>query len=224
MKTEGEAMLDDALVRVHLRNAFYREKFRFVLLIYLLSLVANVFLLGIIFYLMRHPTEPLYFAADRIGRLIRVFPVHEPNMSTADVSNWTVEAIEASYSYDFVNYRAQLQSAQKYYTDYSWRSYMKALAASNNIKALTERKFIIIAKVVEPPKLLKQGLLQGAQTWKFQIPVLVTYLMPPFNEKSKFSNPLIFTVVVQRQNVLDSHKGLAIIRAVSNIVVGPQPG
>lgn len=220
MSTEGETVLDDALVMVHLRNAFYRQKFRFVLGIYFLTLVANIFLVGIIIWLVRNPTNPLYFPTDKVGRLIYVVPLQEANMSTQDVSNWTVEAIEAAYSYDFVNYRAQLQSAQKYYTDYGWQNYMKALTASNNFKALTQRKFIVVAKVVQPPTLLTQGLLQGAQAWKFRMPVLVTYNMPPFNDKSKFSNPLIVTVVVQRQNVLSSYKGLGILQAVATIATG----
>jgi intracellular multiplication protein IcmL len=202
---------------VHLRNTFYREKFRFVLGIYLLTLIANIFLVSIIIWLVRNPTQPLYFAADKVGRLIHVVPLQQFNMTEQDVSNWTVEAIEASYSYDFKNYRAELQEAQKYYTDFGWRNYMKALTASNNFNALTQRKFIVIAKVVQAPTLLNQGLLSGAQTWKFRIPVLVTYNMPPFNDKSKFSNPLILTVVVQRQNILSSYKGLGILQAVATI-------
>ncbi|HSW69470.1 MAG TPA: DotI/IcmL/TraM family protein [Gammaproteobacteria bacterium] len=214
MNTEDK---NDALVMVHLRNEFYRRKYRFVMGIYVLSLIANAILVGMVIYLLRHPTEPLYFAADKIGRLIKTVPLQTTDMTLQDVSNWSVEAVEAAYSYDFVNYRRQLQDAQKYFTGYGWRNYMKALAASNNFKALTQRKFIVIAKVVEPPKLIVQGLLAGSLAWKFQMPVLVTYLMPPFNDTSKFVNPLIVTVTVQRQPILQSYKGLGVLQLIANI-------
>lgn len=217
MMNAGNKTQLDALVMVHLRNAFYRGKFRFALALYILSLIANAVLIGMIIYLWRHPTAPLYFPADKIGRLIEVVPLQESNMSAQDVANWAVEAVEAAYSYDFMNYHEQLQNAQKYFTDYGWRNYMKALAASNNINALTQRKFVIIARVVEPPKIINQGILGGAQSWKFEMPVLVTYLMPPFNDKSKFQNPLVVTAVIQRQDILQSYKGLGIIQLIANI-------
>lgn len=218
--TEGRAELDDALVMVHLRNMFYRGKFRFVLALYVLSLIVIVILVGMIVYLIKNPTEPLFFPADKVGRLIRVIPVQEPNMTTQDVAKWAVEAVEAAYTYDFVNYRKQLQDAQKYFTDYGWRNYMKSLSGSNNFKALTQRKFIQIAKVVEPPKLVVQGMLGGSLGWKFQMPVLVTYLMPPFNDKSKFSNPLILSVTVRRMDPLQSYNGLGIVQIIANIASG----
>ncbi len=221
MNTEAKTALDDALVMVHLRNGFYRGKFRFVLGLYVLTLIANIILFSIVVYLLRHPTEPLFFPADKIGRLIYVPSLQEANMTPQEVSNWVVEAVEAAYSYDFVNYRRQLQSAQKYFTNYGWQKYMKALSASNNFRALTERKFVVIAKVVEPPKLTTQGILAGALAWKFQMPVLVTYLRPPFNDSqnAKFTNPLIVTVIVQRQNILQSYKGLGILQLIANIAV-----
>jgi intracellular multiplication protein IcmL len=100
---------------------------------------------------------------------------------------------------------------------------MKALGASNNFKALTQRKFIVIAKVVEPPKLLVEGTMGDALAWKFQMPVLITYIMPPFSPQSKFVNPLIVTVVVRRQNILQSYKGLAVTQLIANLAMN-NPG
>lgn len=224
MNTEGETILEDALVMVHLRNAFYRGKFRFALGLYVLSLLANILLISIIIYWVKHPTQPLFFPADKVGRLVQEVPLQKPNMPTQNVADWAVEAVEAAYSYDFVNYHGQLQNAQKYFTDYGWRTYMKALAISDNFLALTERKYIIIAKVVAPPKLLVEGPLAGAIAWKFEMPMLVTYLQPPFNfndPKSTFSNPLIVTVIVQRQNILQSYQGLGVLQLIANIPINP---
>lgn len=215
MNAEGKTALDDALVLVHTRNEFYRRKFRFLLGVYVLSLIANIILFSMIVYLVKHPTAPLYFPADKVGRLLPNIPTSVANMSNPEVVNWTIEAVENSYSYDFINYRGQLQNAQKYFTDFGWRTYMDALRKSNNFVALKERQYVIIAKVVGPPKLIRQGLIQGAMAWKFEMPVLITYLTPPFGEKDKFTNAWIITVIVQRQNVLQSYKGLGIIQSIA---------
>ena len=208
----------DALVMVHLRNAFYKQKYHAMIGIFFLSVLANMVLAGVIIYLVRNPTHPIYFVADGVGRLIKDVPLTSPNMSNDEVAAWTINAVESAYSYDFVNYRGALQNAQKYFTDYGWRNYMKALQASNNLLALTDRKQIVIAKVVDKPVLLKVGLVGGAYAWRFQMHVLITYLSYPYKDdaKSKFSNSWNVSVLVQRQNLLQSDDGLGIIQMVTN--------
>lgn len=209
---------DDALIMVHLRNEFYKKKFYLALVTYLLSFIAIIVLSWVLIDLIKNPTKPLYFVTDKEGRLIQDLPRSVPNMSTEEVMNWTIDAIETAYSYDYVNYRLQFQNSQKYFTEYGWQSYMKGLKTSNNLLALTQRKYVVIAKVVEKPKLLVEGILGGAYAWKFQLPLLVTYLSPPFDEKAQFSNPILLTVVVQRQSILVSYKGLAIMQMIGNLV------
>lgn len=215
MITEPRTMQDDALIMVHVRNDFYRRKYYFVLGIYLLSIVMNLGLLAIIIFLFTHPTHPIYFATDKVGRLIKDVPVTEPNMSTQEATAWAIEAVQAAYSYNYVNYRAQLQNAQKYFTEYGWRNYMDGLQASDNLLALTQRKYVIMAKVVNPPKVMAEGILSGAYAWKFQMPLLVTYLPPPYDGKGQFSNALMLTVVVQRQSLLQSYKGLGVLQMIA---------
>jgi len=206
---------------VQLRNHFYKQKFHFALLLYILSLIVVAILISVLVYLMRDPAHPLYFVTDKVGRLIDDVPRNSPNMSPEEVEAWAIEAVETACSYDFVNYRLQLQNAQKYFTAYGWHNYMKSLDTSNNLLALTQRKYVIIAKVVDKPKLLVQGILANAYAWKFQMPLLLTYLYPPFDAKSSFQNPLMVTVVVQRQSILTSYKGLGIVQLIGNIVIEP---
>ena len=214
---------NDALVLVYLRNEFYKTKYYFVLGVYLLSLIVILVLGGVLVFILKNPTHPLYFATDDVGRLIKDVPLLQPNMSTAEVSDWTVHAVEAAYSYDFINYRGQLQDAQKYFTNYGWYSYMNGLRASNNLLALSQRKMIIIAKVVDKPKLIIEAVLANAYAYKFEMPVLVSYLLPPYDNKpqSRFANPLLVSVIVQRQNILQSDKGLAILQMNATLVVTP---
>src|SRR5438105_813061 len=101
---------DDALVLTQLRNQFYKKKYYAALVIYIFCLIAIITLISLLIYITRHPTRPLYFLTDSVGRLIEEVPVIQPGMSNDAVAAWVVEAVEAAYSYDYVNYRAQLQN------------------------------------------------------------------------------------------------------------------
>jgi len=213
----------DPMVLVFERNAFYRRMYLLGLGIFGLTLLVNLCLLFILYFIYTHPVEPLYFATDDEGRLIPIQPVSKPNMSTDDVIAWTIEAIQAAYSYDYVNYRTQLQEAQKYFTNYGWRKYMDALKANNNLLAVTQRKMVGVAAVVGQPKVITQGILSGAYAWKIEMPVLITYLAPPYDAKNTFTNPIDLTVIVQRQSILQSYNGLGILQIVANITTSGQP-
>ncbi|MBX3708607.1 MAG: DotI/IcmL/TraM family protein [Gammaproteobacteria bacterium] len=206
----------DALVLIFSRNAFYQRLHFLALGALTLSILVIITLMFALIYLLKNPVHPLYFAADEVGRLIRIVPVNMPNMSAEEVTAWAKEAVEAAYSYDYINYRRQLQSAEKYFTEYGWSKYMSALSLSNNLLALKQRKQIVLAQVIRQPKIVSQGLLGGAYAWKFEMPLLVTYSEPPYDDKSQFSNALTITAIVQRQEILKGYKGLGIVQLIAS--------
>ena len=91
---------------------------------------------------------------------------------------------------------------------------MKALQSSDNLLALNKYQYVVTATVAAPPKLLRAGLVGGSLAWKFEVPVLVTYAIPPYNGQG-FKNPLLVTLLVQRQPLLQSYKGLGVIQMIA---------
>src|SRR3990167_2172062 len=175
----------DALVAVFTRNAFYKRLYYLVLLTFVLSIAVIVILIGTVIFLIKNPTQPLYFASDAIGQLIQDVPVNQPNMSPEALTAWVIEAVQSANSYDYINYRSQLQNAQKYFSYEGWQEYLAALKLSNNLLSVTKLNLILLAKAVGQHQLMKQGVLSGASAWRFKIPVLVTAWSPPYDEKSK---------------------------------------
>jgi hypothetical protein len=220
MSAERPDMIADASVMVQLRNQFYKQKYHYAISIFLLCFILIGILISMLVYVVKHPPEPLYFATDEAGRFLLDIPLTQPNMTTDEVRDWVVQAVEAAYSYDYKNYHTQLQNAQRYFVDFGWRSYMQGLKASNNLLALTTRKQVVIAKVLPTPKLIAEGPLGKAKTyaWKFEMQVLVTYLVPPaYDDKTRIQNPLIVTVLVERQTLLSSYKGLGIVQLIGSL-------
>lgn len=211
----------NALSLVFARNAFYRRLHYLALGAFLLSLIVIATLISVIVYLRKNPAHPIYFATNNIGQLINIIPVDKPNMSTEDATAWAIEAVQRTYSYDFINFRSQLQDSQKYFTNFGWANYMKALKSSNNLVALQGRKQVVIAQVVGKPKLIAQGILGGSYAWKFEMPILVTYWEPPFDEKTKYYNPLEVSIIIQRQPPLQGYRGLGIVQLIAKFVTAP---
>ena len=95
----SSSMNNDALVMVHRRNQFYKQKYHIAVGIFLLCLILISLLIGMLVYVVKHPPRPLYFATDDAGRFLLDIPLTQPNMTTDDVMAWVVEAVEAAYSY-----------------------------------------------------------------------------------------------------------------------------
>ncbi len=133
-------------------------------------------------------------------------------MSNDEIIKWVIAGVQRAYSFDYLNYRGQMQSAQKYFTSYGWKTYLRALEFSGNLSAVTDARRIAVAQVIETPKLLSQGLLGGAYAWKFEMPLYVTYYEPPYDDKSNFSTALKVTILVQRQPPLQGYQGLGIMQ------------
>jgi len=218
----------DALAAVIQRNVFYKRLHYLALAALLLALIVIVMLGFLLAYFRSSSAPPLYFSTDKVGRIIEAVPVSQPNMREEDVAKWAIDAVEAAYSMDYVNYRSQLQSAQKYFTNYGWSKYMNALRESNNLIALKRRKMIVSAKVAYQPKLLTRGRISGAYAWKYKMSLLVTYMVPPYDSNdrnSQYTNPLEVDIIVQRQSEQQSYKGLGVLQLIGKIAaVAPVQG
>ena len=212
----------NVLLAIFERNDFYRRQYFRALAAFGLSLIVLAMLGCVLVYVARNPAPPLYFATDSVGRLIKVKPISTPNMSNADVAAWTVNAVEKANSFDYVNYRSQLQSAQQYFTQYGWKQYMIALKKSKNLDAVTMSNNIFEARVIGSPKLVAEGLLGKAYAWKYEVQMLLTVLRPPYDEKNKLIMALNTQVVVQRQSILQSNDGLGIVQMIGEVLSGTQ--
>ncbi len=213
MDTENN-IPSSALELIYLRNEFYKRKFFVAAILLALSILVNIGAISVLGYLLKNPPHPLYFVADSVGRLMQDIPVNAPNMTTEEAMAWAIDAVQTAYTMDYSNYRAELQNAQKYFTDYGWRNYMQGLTSSRNLDALTQRKYIQIASVVSRPDVLAEGLMGGHYAYKFHMKLYVVFWEPPYKDADKFNNANAFEVVVivRREPLLQSYKGLGVVQ------------
>jgi len=214
---------NDALIQIQTRNAFYKKNFHLMLGVFLLNIIVIIFLINIAHYLYKNSALPVYFVANDNGVLIHESPLYEP-LPDNQVTAWLIEAVETANSFDFVNYRSQLQNAQKYFLDTAWAEYMKALTASLNLVAVKERQEVWITKVIQPPKLTNAGVVNGAYAWKYELLAKETALKPPdfLNTPANTRvHTYKITVLIQRKPLLQSYKGLAMLTMLKEEVGTP---
>lgn len=207
-------MANDALTAVTLRNDFYRDGQRKMMAILLLSFISNVLMAFLLVYLMTHPPAPKYFATSINGRITPLFALNEPNQSDSAVLQWANQAAVAAFSYNFVNYRTELQASSGFFTADGWTQFLTALEESNNLDAVRVKKLIVSAVATSAPIILQKGVLNGRYSWRVQMPMLVTY-----QSASEFSQQRnVVTLLISRISTLNSPRGIGI----SQFVVGPE--
>ncbi|MFZ4077074.1 MAG: type IVB secretion system apparatus protein IcmL/DotI [Legionellaceae bacterium] len=206
-------MTDDALTVVTLRNRFYKDGQRKMMVILLISMIANFLLAFLVGYVVTHPPAPKYFATSINGRITPLFALNEPNQSDSAVLQWSNQAAIAAFTYNFVNYRSELQASSGFFTSDGWTQFLKALEESNNLDAVKAKKLIVSAVATRAPIILQKGILNGRYAWRVQMPLLVTYQSA--SEFSQQSN--VVTLLITRVSTLNSPRGIGI----SQFVVGP---
>jgi intracellular multiplication protein IcmL len=209
-------MAEDALTAVALRNNFYRDGQRKMIFVLLVSMAANFVLALMLVYIILHPPAPKYFATSINGRITPLFPLNEPNQSDSAVLQWANQAAIAAFTYNFVNYRTELQASSGFFTAEGWDQFLSALQQSNNLDAVKAKKLIVSAVATRAPIILQKGLLNGSYAWRVQMPLLVTYQSA--SEFSQQNN--VVTMLITRVSTLNSPRGIGI----SQFVVGPASG
>lgn len=209
-------MAEDALTVVALRNQFYKDGQRKTILALLIAIAVNLVLTALLIYIITHRPPPTYFATSVNGRITPLFPLDQPNQSDSAVLQWANQAAIASFTYNFVNYRDELQASSGFFTAEGWDQFLNALQQSNNLDAVKAKKLIVSAVATRAPVILQKGILNGSYSWRVQMPILVTYQSA--SEFTQQNN--VVSMLITRVSTLNSPRGIGI----AQFVVGPATG
>ena len=204
-------MAGDSLELVKLRNDFYRDNYRRVIGILFFTVFIIIGLAVALIYEVTNPPPPQYFATDAEGRIIHLYPLDEPNLSQGALLQWANVAAVAVFSYDFVNYRENLQDASEFFTPDGWQNFMNALQDNDNLNAVLTKKLVVSAVATAAPVILQEGVLQGRYSWRVQMPMLVTYQ----SASQVTQQNLTVTMLITRISTLNSEKGIGIAQFVA---------
>lgn len=201
----------EELKQVVTRNQFYKDGLHTIFLALLVSLILNFTGIYALIYVYSHPPKPVYFPTSATGRITPLIPLDQPNMSDPEIKQWANLAIIAAYSYNFVNYRSELQASSEFFTPEGWNTFIAALKSSNNLQAIISNKFVVSAVATQAPVILKTGVYNGRYYWRIRMPIIVTY-----QSSTLFSQtPLVVYMLITRVSTLNTPKGIGIAQFVS---------
>lgn len=209
-------MAQQALKEVRLQEKFTRDGQQKLMFAMLLA-VAVIFILGsMLAYIVMHPPEPKYFATSVNGRITPLTALNEPNQSDSAVLQWANQAAIAAFTYNFVNYRDELEATSVFFTAEGWQQFLEALQDSNILDQVKAKKLIVSAVATRAPIILQKGVLSGRFSWRVQMPILVTYQ----SASEFFQQNNVVTMLITRISTLDSPRGIGI----AQFVVGQASG
>lgn len=204
-----------ALELILVRNHFYRDSYRRLMVICLLLIFANCFVGYLVWYESTHQTLPKYFATTPDGTPIPLVPLSKPNLSSTMLLEWATEAATTAYTFNFVNFRRALQHTRTYFTRAGYLNFIKALKDSNNFEAVQKNKLVVHASLEAGgnPAILRDSdsdpnlRIDGVYTWQVQVPMLVTY---EGASQNKIVQRIVLTMLIRRMSALESPRGVGI--------------
>lgn len=198
---------NDALASVILRNAYYKDGYRTMLKIAFFEGIALVVML-IIMVLMVATSKPqnVYFATTSDGRLIRMVPLSQPNLSDAALLSWVAQAATETMTFGFHDYKARLQDSSKFFTRQGWESFTQALQASRVIEAVEARQQVLSAVPGSAPVIIQEGVVNNQYRWVVEMPLVVTYK----SGSSSRPDSMLVRLSIVRVPTLDNPSGVGI--------------
>ena len=155
-------------------NNFYRyyyHYFLYGLMIFIMLLLIGA---GVVFYQTLHQPFPVFFAVQPNEQTMSLEPYTEPNLLPDTILRFASKAAVTAYTFDFINYRQEIEHAHPYFTDAGWQDYLRSAQAL--FDTIVKNQLIVYGVVSGTPVISNQGPLPGSgYTWRVQIPFLVTY-------------------------------------------------
>lgn len=204
-------MASEELEIVRLRTDFYRDGFGKLLLAILMVLTALVLLCLISAYLFLSKPEPVVFAVDNDWRVLPPVPVDVAYIKDPDLIQWVSQVLPQVLTYDFLNYKSELQDNQQYFSENGWKKFLDQLDIYANYNSMQTTKMFVNANAGGAPIVINRGVLEGRYAWWVQMPVKLSYSSPA----GVSSKALVFQVLVVRIPTLNNLDGITI----DNVIV-----
>lgn len=144
------------------------------------------------------------------GRILPLIPLDKSNMSHAKIAGFSLDAIKALNTYDYINWQHQLNAAQQYFSPQGWKKYEEEMVASGTLKAVEARKMIVSIRPTGNAETTWEGKApNGVYAWKVVIPVIIRYTAHVGNEQGNTQRGKI-SVVLSRVPTTTNAAGVAI--------------
>lgn len=189
------------------RNIFYRDGYRnLVKLAIVQGLIILILIIALAITIAVSRPQDRFFATTADGRLIRMIPLNESNMTDAAIVSWAARSASDVMTFGFHDHQRRLQDTSIYFTRRGWQSFTEALDRSRIIESVEQNQQVVTAAPQQAPVISQQGLVAGIYRWIVDVPLVVTYQ----SGTAQQSSTLNIRMVIVRVSTLDNPAGVGI--------------
>lgn len=156
----------------------------------------------------RVPPQFVPVLAD--GRVLPLIPLDRPNLSQARLAEFSLEAIHALNTYDYINWIDQLNAAQVYFSPGGWMGYQEELMSVDTMKAVEARKMVVSVTPQGEVRVVQEGKISGVYAWRVEVPVLIRYTAHTGTESGGNTQEGVVALTISRVPTTVNERGVAI--------------
>lgn len=199
----------DPIAHAQLKRIILQAGNRALKTVVIVEAVLIAVLVAAVYYLATHvpPVRTVGLTSDL--RIVPLPALTDATLSNAQITNFAAKAIPETYTFDFVNYKAQLQRAgNEYFTREGFESFAKELNSRGVLSRVKSGKFVLTTVVTSAPTIVAQGSAGDRYVWRIQAPVLLTLQ----NSERRASEKRLAEIVVVRSAEMTEQSGVGITR------------
>lgn len=135
-----------------------------------------------------------------------------PRVTSATLAEYAKDAVVNSYSYDYVNYRSNLNAAgARWYTDEGRKAFLKTLDDSGNLERVLKGRMILRAMATQVAQVEESGALATGQNyWLVQVPIAIEFYVGGDQQARSRQDFLAAVTIVQIPASATNTKGIAV--------------
>lgn len=161
---------------VALRNQSVYAIYRKMISLTIIAVIMALLSVGTAVHFKNKKIPPKYVPVSESGVLVQPIPLNKPNQDNGTITEYALKAIRAVNTYDYINWRDQLQNASVYFTPQGWNDYTTQFSAVDTIKAVQDRRMIVSVQPTDEVKVVRQAVAEnGTYVWVVEAPIEITY-------------------------------------------------
>lgn len=212
------ATVSEEVETARLQTDFYRDGFGKLLIAIFLILIALVFLGLISAYLFLSKPAPVVFAVDNDWRVLPPVPIDVPYVTDPDLIQWVSQVLPQLFTYDFINFKDELQLNQQYFSENGWKKFLDLVDPYANENNMQTMKMFVNANAAGAPYILNRGPIEGRWGWWVQMPLKLSYSNPA----GTTVKTLILQILIVRIPTLNNLDGITIDNVIVKTGEGSQ--
>lgn len=164
-----------------------------------------------------------YIATTDSDAICGISPEDAPRVSLADLTEFGKDAVIQSYTYDYVNYRTQINYvSDKFFNQTGKKAFLASLQSSGNLDRVIQGRLILRATATRVPQLEEEGRMGSRRYWIIQIPVAIEFYSGGAQQPISRQDFLASTTIVQEPANASNRKGIAVESMILSPYVPPR--